>query len=78
MTSLQQAGLHTLIVIVVIAAVVTLAITGNLSSQAVVLVLAAAGISSTGVAAVTPTATTQPIGQPLAAVQTVGTAAPTT
>ena len=55
MTALQQALVHLAVVVVVVAAVLVLALSNNLTTEALTIVLAVAGISSTGVAAVTPT-----------------------
>jgi len=57
MTAFQQALVHLAVVVVVVAAVLVLALTGNLTTEALTIVLAVAGISSTGVAAVSPTVT---------------------
>lgn len=75
MTALQQALVHLAVVVVVVAAVLVLALTGNLTTEALTIVLAVAGISSTGVAAVSPTVTTvaAPAAQPVARVPSVPT-----
>ena len=54
MTNFQQALLHLAVVIVAVAAVVALAIAGDLTQTATLVVLGVTGFSSIGVAATTP------------------------
>jgi hypothetical protein len=60
MTGLQQAIAHGVNVVVVIVAVVVLACTGNLSTEAVTVILAVGGFGGIGIAAVTQTDATPP------------------
>jgi hypothetical protein len=55
MTSLQQLISHLTLVGLAIAAVVALAVTGNLSTAAEGIILAVTGFGNIGVAGVTPT-----------------------
>jgi hypothetical protein len=55
MTTFQQALVHAFLVLLAVVAVVVLALTGNLSTPALTIVLAVTGFGSVGVAGVTPT-----------------------
>ena len=65
--------MHLAVVVVVVAAVLVLALTGNLTTEALTIVLAVAGISSTGVAGI---ASTSPV--PVAQVPPPRTPTPST
>jgi hypothetical protein len=68
-TTFQQALVHLALVVVAVVAVVVLATTGNLTSEALTILLAVTGLGSVGVAGVTPTATTTvPLAVPTASV----------
>lgn len=68
-TTLQQALVHLALIVVAVVAVVVLATTGNLSTEALTILLAVTGFGSVGVAGVTPTATTTvPLAAPTATV----------
>lgn len=55
MTALQQAIIHLVNVLAALTAIVVLQCTGNLTESVLLVVLAATGITATGVAGISPT-----------------------
>lgn len=74
MTTLQQALVHLALVVLAVVAVVVLALTGHLATEALTLVLALTGFGSVGVAAA-PAQATPPAKATPAPVRSVGSGA---